>query len=71
MVQLAAEKSSAVNHLQPAAISALSARDDESLRVPFYCEENVWRLLYRKLFSENNTQTSLSVIPTKVSPTSR
>ena len=28
--------------------SALNAPSDEALRVPYYCEENVWRLLYRK-----------------------
>jgi N-terminal glutamine amidase len=49
---------SAVNHLQPAAVSSLSAPDDESLRVPFYCEENVWRLLYRKLFSDDRSTSS-------------
>ncbi len=31
-----------------AAKSALQATSDESLRVPCYCEENVWRLAYRK-----------------------
>ena len=28
--------------------SALQAPSDESLRVPCYCEENVWRLAYRR-----------------------
>lgn len=33
----------------PAAKSALDAPSDASLRVPCYCEENVWRLAFRKL----------------------
>lgn len=33
----------------PAAISALEAPSDQSLRVPCYCEENVWRLAYRRM----------------------
>jgi N-terminal glutamine amidase len=32
-----------------AASTALSAPSDHALRVPFYCEENVWRIAYRKL----------------------
>jgi len=32
-----------------AAKSALEATSDASLRVPCYCEENVWRLTYRKI----------------------
>jgi N-terminal glutamine amidase len=58
MVQSAAEKPSNINHLQPAATSAVSAPDEESLRVPFYCEENVWRLLYRKLFASKDTSAA-------------
>lgn len=34
-----------------AAETALEAPSDQSLRVPCYCEENVWRLAYRKLQS--------------------
>jgi hypothetical protein len=33
----------------PAAKTALEAPTDQSLRVPCYCEENVWRLAYRKI----------------------
>ena len=33
---------------QEAAITALQAASDHDLRVPYYCEENVWRLAYRK-----------------------
>lgn len=32
-----------------AAATALEAPSDQSLRVPCYCEENVWRLAFRKL----------------------
>lgn len=28
--------------------SALEAPNDQALRVPYYCEENVWRLAVRK-----------------------
>jgi hypothetical protein len=38
----------------PAAKTALEAPTDQSLRVPCYCEENVWRLAYRKLHKTNN-----------------
>ena len=34
-----------------ASITALSASADSELRVPCFCEENVWRLAYRKLHS--------------------
>jgi hypothetical protein len=34
-------------HAQTAAITALQATNDHDLRVPYYCEENVWRLAYR------------------------
>mmetsp|Transcript_21153 Transcript_21153/g.58819 ORF Transcript_21153/g.58819 Transcript_21153/m.58819 type:complete len:250 (+) Transcript_21153:204-953(+) len=38
----------------PAAKSAIAAPpDDKSLRVPCYCEENVWRLAYRKLHGQH------------------
>ena len=32
-----------------ASVSAMAASSDEALRVPCYCEENVWRLTFRKL----------------------
>jgi len=31
-----------------AELSALSCTNDEDLRVPFYCEENIWRLCYKR-----------------------
>jgi hypothetical protein len=37
----------------PAAKTALESPSDQSLRVPCYCEENVWRLAYRKLQSND------------------
>jgi hypothetical protein len=33
----------------PAAKTALDAPTDQSLRVPCYCEENIWRLTYRRI----------------------
>lgn len=36
-----------------AAKAALSAPSDQSLRIPCYCEENVWRLAYRKLQTQS------------------
>lgn len=36
-------------HSTKAARTALEAPSDQSLRIPCYCEENVWRLAYRKL----------------------
>ena len=40
--------------LLDAAKSALEATSDESLRVPYYCEENIWRLAYRKIHGQQN-----------------
>ena len=40
-----------------AAKSALNAPSDASLRVPCYCEENVWRLAFRKLWNDRNSGT--------------
>lgn len=42
-----------------AAKSALDAPSDQSLRVPCYCEENVWRLVYRKLHSKTDNGSRL------------
>ena len=39
-----------------AAMSALQVTHDDALRIPYYCEENVWRLAYRKLHTTNNTK---------------
>ena len=40
-----------------AAKSALQTTPDASLRVPCYCEENVWRLAYRKICQQRNRET--------------
>jgi hypothetical protein len=42
-----------------AAQTALDAPSDQSLRVPCYCEENVWRLAYRKLQDNNKVDSRL------------
>jgi hypothetical protein len=39
-----------------AAHSALTAPSDVALRVPCYCEENVWRLAFRKLYQQQRQQ---------------
>ena len=39
-----------------AAKSAIEASSDKSLRVPCYCEENVWRLAYRKIHQQEKKQ---------------
>lgn len=36
-------------HEQSAARTAIEALCDKDLRVPYFCEENVWRLCYRKM----------------------
>lgn len=40
-----------------AARTALEAPSDQSLRVACYCEENVWRLAYRRLYNNRNNST--------------
>lgn len=35
-----------------AAETALKANNDQEIRVPYFCEENVWRLAYRKTHQE-------------------
>lgn len=37
-------------HESQAALSALSCASERDLRAPCYCEENVWRLAYRRLY---------------------
>ena len=39
--------------------SALSCLSDVALRVPCYCEENVWRLVYRRLKEDNDSMTGI------------
>lgn len=41
-----------------AAESALAAATDTALRVPCYCEENVWRLAFRKLYQQIHAPTT-------------
>lgn len=36
--------------------TALQARNDHLLRVPYFCEENVWRLAYRKLTIQKHAE---------------
>ena len=45
-----------------AAKSALEAPSDAALRVPCYCEENVWRLAFRKLWNSNNRDSKYFVL---------
>ena len=45
-----------------AARAALDAPTDQSLRVPCYCEENVWRLAYRKIHRENDSHLQYHVV---------
>ena len=47
-----------------AAESALEATSDRSLRVPCYCEENVWRLAYRKLHEQRQQTQNLASVNT-------
>jgi len=38
--------------------SAIEAPSEKCLRVPCYCEENVWRLAYRKIYHDNNNNNN-------------
>lgn len=55
-------------HKSQAALTALSCASERELRVPCYCEENVWRLAYRRLHGggsskgENNKDTRYYVV---------
>ena len=52
-----------VEGTMPSAITtALSSHRDHDLRVPFYCEENVWRLAYRKLHLEKTSLATKYVV---------
>lgn len=51
--------------------TALTANDDRDLRVPCFCEENVWRLAYRKLYSVPISDTSSSHAQSKVERSSQ
>ena len=51
------------NSNNTAAATALTAPSDLTLRVPCYCEENVWRLAYRKLQQQDkNTKKRYHVV---------
>ena len=43
-------------HSQESAITALQAANDHDLRVACYCEENVWRLAFRKMRQQPEDQ---------------
>lgn len=45
-----------------AAKSALNAPSDQSLRVPCFCEENVWRLAYKKLQAKTTNSKEYFVV---------
>lgn len=45
-------------HQSEAAQSALSCPSERELRVPCYCEENVWRLAYRRLYQKTSIAIS-------------
>lgn len=49
-------------HSTSAAKTALESPSDQSLRVPCYCEENVWRLAYRKLQSKDAVSKDYFVV---------
>ena len=42
-----------------AEVSALTCLSEVALRVPCYCEENVWRLAYRRLKEHNESMTGI------------
>lgn len=50
----------ASHDLPTAAKTALEAPSDRSLRVPCYCEENIWRLAYRKVHEQSTSSTTTS-----------
>ena len=56
-----------------AAQTAIDAPSDRSLRVPCFCEENIWRLAYRHLYgggSSSNSGTDISSSSSSSSPSS-
>mmetsp|Transcript_18086 Transcript_18086/g.22141 ORF Transcript_18086/g.22141 Transcript_18086/m.22141 type:complete len:261 (-) Transcript_18086:52-834(-) len=53
--------SSGIDNPNCASATALSSRSEQDLRVPCYCEENVWRLAYRRLFGSIVNTSSSSV----------
>lgn len=44
-------ESNSVENPNSAMATALSSPSEQDLRVPYYCEENVWRLAYRRLYN--------------------
>ncbi|CAB9525709.1 terminal glutamine amidohydrolase [Seminavis robusta] len=60
------------NNTEPSAeATALSASSDQELRVPCYCEENVWRLAYRKLQQSQAAKTEQAYFAVFVSNPSK
>ena len=43
------EASASTIHTQPAAKTAVEASSDHDLRIAYYCEENAWRVVYRRI----------------------
>jgi len=58
-------------HQSEAAQSALSCPSERELRVPCYCEENVWRLAYRRLYQKASITSSSSTNGAISSPEER
>jgi hypothetical protein len=48
---------SSIDNPNSAKSTAISCPSEEKLRVPCYCEENVWRLAYRRLFGSTTETT--------------
>lgn len=47
---------------ESAEITALLAESDQHLRIPYYCEENVWRLAHRRVAKDATTQLVVAFI---------
>ena len=54
--------SEAAIHESEAALTAVSCSTERELRVPCYCEENVWRLAYRRIYGRRETDERLYVV---------
>jgi hypothetical protein len=48
------------NNANSAGATAISCRSEQDLRVACFCEENVWRLAYRRLFGASSLSTASS-----------
>lgn len=56
IVQRINQRKTDSNGTMDAATTALGVANDSDLRVPCYCEENVWRLAYRMLHGEQKQE---------------